>query len=88
MQATDDDGQAMNAAASAQVAPARPGYWWERALGENAWMEITRRDDMGEDLKAPSAARGGVTTASYALVLQRDFAILVRGGAGDGAATA
>ena len=31
-------------------------------------MEITRRDDIGADLKAPSAARGGVTTASYALV--------------------
>jgi hypothetical protein len=32
------------------------------------WMEITRRDDIGADLKAPSAARGGVATASYALV--------------------
>ena len=31
-------------------------------------MEITRRDDIGADLKAPSAARGGVTTASYVLV--------------------
>ena len=31
-------------------------------------MEITRRDDIGADLKAPSAARGGVATASYALV--------------------
>ena len=32
-------------------------------------MEITRRDDIGADLKAPAAARGGVVTASYALVL-------------------
>src|SRR5580704_16596396 len=31
-------------------------------------MEITRRDDIGVDLKAPAAARGGVATASYALV--------------------
>jgi len=46
----------------------RPGYWWERDAGENVWMEITRRDDIGADLKAPSTARGGVATASYALV--------------------
>src|SRR5689334_11088052 len=43
-------------------------YWWERAAGENAFMEITRREDIGADLKAPAAARGGVATASYALV--------------------
>ena len=44
------------------------GYWWQHNVSENVWMEITRRDDIGTDLKAPSAARGGVTTASYALV--------------------
>jgi hypothetical protein len=43
-------------------------HWWEREVGENVFMEITRRDDIGTDLKAPSAARGGVATASYALV--------------------
>jgi hypothetical protein len=43
-------------------------YWWELEDGKNAFMEITRRDDIGMDLKAPSAARGGVATASYALV--------------------
>jgi len=43
-------------------------YWWQRRAGENLWMEITRRDDIGADLKAPAAARGGVVTASYALV--------------------
>jgi hypothetical protein len=32
------------------------------------WMEITRCDGIGADLKAPSAARDGVATASYALV--------------------
>jgi hypothetical protein len=31
-------------------------------------MEITHRSDIGADLKAPSAARGGVATASYVLV--------------------
>jgi hypothetical protein len=45
-----------------------PGYWWEHAAGENVWMEITRREDIGADLKAPSAARGGVATASYVLL--------------------
>jgi Protein NO VEIN, C-terminal len=46
----------------------RPGYWWEREAGENIWMEITRRGDIGADLNAPSAARGGVATASYDLM--------------------
>jgi hypothetical protein len=31
-------------------------------------MEVTRRDDIGADLKAPSAARGGAATPGYALV--------------------
>jgi hypothetical protein len=31
-------------------------------------MEITSRSDVGADLKTPSAARGGVATASYALL--------------------
>jgi hypothetical protein len=31
-------------------------------------MEITRRSDIGTDLKAPSVARGGGVTASYALL--------------------
>jgi hypothetical protein len=46
----------------------QPGYWWDREPGENLFMEITGRSDIGTDLKAPSAARGGVSTASYALV--------------------
>ena len=46
----------------------RPVYWWERDARENVWMEITRREDIGTDLKAPAAARGGVATASYALM--------------------
>jgi Domain of unknown function (DUF3883)/EVE domain len=55
-------------AMSVQIAEKEPSYWWEREVGENVWMEITRRDDIGADLKAPSAARGGVATASYDLV--------------------
>ena len=31
-------------------------------------MEITRREDIGADLKAPSAARGGGVTGSYVLL--------------------
>jgi len=46
----------------------RGGYWWQGLSGENVFMEITRRDDIGKDLNAPSAARGGAATASYALV--------------------
>lgn len=45
-----------------------PMHWWERDAGENVFMEITRRDDIGTDLQAPITARGGVTTASYSLV--------------------
>ena len=28
-------------------------HWWESGVGENAFMEVTRRDDIGVDLKAP-----------------------------------
>jgi len=45
-----------------------PVYWWERDMGENVWMEITRRDDIGADLNAPVTARGGGMTASYVLM--------------------
>jgi hypothetical protein len=34
----------------------------------NVFMEITRRDDMGSDLKAPSLAHAGVPTSGYELV--------------------
>lgn len=44
------------------------GFWWDGDPGENLYMEITRRDDIGADLKAPSAARGGGVTPGYALV--------------------
>jgi hypothetical protein len=38
------------------------------SFAKNVWMEITRREDIGADLKAPSAARGGGVTGSYVLV--------------------
>ena len=37
-------------------------------FANNVWMEITRREDIGADLKAPSTARGGGVTGSYVLV--------------------
>ena len=43
-------------------------YWWAGNRHENVWMEITRRPDIGGDLEAPVAARGGAKTAGYALV--------------------
>ena len=43
-------------------------FWWEHDSSENLFMEITRRDDVGVDLKAPLSARGGVDTPGYALV--------------------
>jgi hypothetical protein len=46
----------------------RGGYWWEGLTGENVFMEITRREDLGADLNGPSATGGGAETASYALV--------------------
>src|ERR1700722_8622794 len=38
------------------------------SFANNVWMEITRREDIGADLKAPAAARGGGVTGSYVLV--------------------
>jgi len=43
-------------------------YWLEQKFGESVFMVITRRDDIGADLRAPSAPPGSVGTASYALV--------------------
>ena len=45
-----------------------PHYWWSDQPDENLFMEITRRDDVGANLKAPLAARGGIATSGYALV--------------------
>jgi hypothetical protein len=42
--------------------------WWEGNSAQNLWMEITRRPDIGSDLKAPIEARGGRSTAGYTLL--------------------
>ena len=43
-------------------------YWWHGDRTENLYMEVTGRDDIGADLKAPLLARGGKPTGAYALV--------------------
>ena len=43
-------------------------YWWDDDPMENLFMEITTRDNIGGDLLAPVAARGGRSTPGYALV--------------------
>lgn len=42
--------------------------WWTPRPTENLYLEITRRDDIGADLKAPLTGRGGGTPGGYALV--------------------
>lgn len=42
--------------------------WWENALGERYWLEITDRPDLGVDLKAPQTADNGSDYWSYSLV--------------------
>jgi hypothetical protein len=46
----------------------RTGHQQDIGQRESIFMEITRRDDIGTDLKAPSQARGGAPTPGYALV--------------------
>jgi hypothetical protein len=43
-------------------------YWWDSRPNERLWIEITRRGDLGKDLRAPRLGRGGGLTASYKLV--------------------
>ena len=42
--------------------------WWESTPGEDIFMEITRRRDIGADLHAPKLGRGGSVPGGYALV--------------------
>lgn len=56
-----------------EITPTTPSrtirdFWWTNRSGENIWMEITRRPDIGGDLKAPIDARGGTSTPGYALL--------------------
>jgi hypothetical protein len=43
-------------------------YWWETDPGERFWCEITGRDDIGADLKAPQTKENGQAYWSYALL--------------------
>jgi hypothetical protein len=43
-------------------------YYWATDPRDNAFMEITQREDIGGDLEAPRLGRGGQLTASYRLV--------------------
>jgi hypothetical protein len=43
-------------------------YWWSNSDDENLFMEITHRENIGEDLRAPLSARGGLDTPGYTLV--------------------
>ena len=43
--------------------------WWALEPGENFWLEITGRPDIGADLKAPQFAEDGISeTYSYSLL--------------------
>lgn len=44
--------------------------WWEHDPEQRYWMEITGRDDIGENLVAPQLDGGGNANWSYALVSQ------------------
>ena len=43
-------------------------FWWEGDPDERFWCEITGRDDIGSDLKAPQAKENGQPYWSYALL--------------------
>lgn len=43
-------------------------YWWTGDPNERYFMEVTRRTDIGTNLFAPLAARGGADTPGYGLV--------------------
>lgn len=44
------------------------GFWWSNRPEERFWVEITQRPDIGDDLKAPQADKGG-TRAHHAYAL-------------------
>lgn len=44
--------------------------WWDKAEGEAYWLEITGRDDIGADLKAPQLDDEGSDYWSYSLVTE------------------
>lgn len=41
--------------------------WWEGKASENLWVEITDRNDLGSNIKAPVSAQKGKKTSGYEL---------------------
>jgi len=42
--------------------------WWEQNPAERYWLEVTDRENLGDDLIAPAFASNGRSTPGYALV--------------------
>jgi hypothetical protein len=42
--------------------------WWKSDNNERFWLEVTRRSDIGANLKAPQAAENGQSHWSYSLI--------------------
>jgi hypothetical protein len=47
---------------------AKINRWWAGDPRENLWLEVTRRDDIGANLKAPQANERGEDYWSYSLI--------------------
>ena len=53
-------------------------YWWDSDASENYWIEITDREDLGENLKAPMYNQSGEEFWSYSflkLLKQNDIVL-------------
>jgi MoxR-like ATPase len=48
------------------------GRWWEMSLEETFWMEVTGREDIGANLKAPRYQEGGSTPGHWQTVSEAD----------------
>ena len=44
--------------------------WWQKYTEEYYWVEVTKRDDIGEDLKAPLKDGGNKDYWSYSILQQ------------------
>ena len=51
--------------------------WWRHAAGENYWLEITDRSDIGADLKAPQLQDDGTEFWGYSLVTRTNHGDVV-----------
>jgi len=48
------------------------GRWWEMSPEESFWMEVTDRDDIGANLKAPRFGEGGGSPGHWQTVSEAD----------------